>query len=102
MWRRARAASGTEPGSDGGRTEAIVAEISAQEIGGQVAVGSHNLQIHADHGAIVYAMPPGQAPSLRARPLPVVLQPRDFPALLGREPELANALEALAAGETVA
>jgi hypothetical protein len=98
VWRRARAASGTEAEA---QTEAIVAEISASEIGGQVAVGSHNLQIRADHGAIVYAMPPGEAPSVRPRPRPVVLQPRDFPRLLGRERELEEVRRALAEGETV-
>jgi len=98
VWRRARAASGTEAEA---RTEAIVAEISAGEIGGQVAVGSHNLQIHADHGAIVYAMPSGEGPAVRERPLPVSLLPRDCPSLLGRERELAEAHAALAGGETV-
>lgn len=98
MWRRAPAASGTEAE---GRAESIVAEISAQEVGGQIAVGSHNVQINADHGAIVYAMAPGEAPGVRPRPLPVRLQPRDFPQLLGRERELAEVMEQLAAGCSV-
>jgi hypothetical protein len=96
VWRRARAAGGSEDAS-----EAIVAEISAQEIGGQIAVGSHNLQIHADHGAIVYAMPPGQAPGVRARPQPVLLQPRDFADLLGRDREVTRLLAELAGDEPV-
>ena len=98
MWRRARAAAGTEAGD---RAEAIVAEISAQEVGGQIAVGSHNLQINADHGAIVHVARPGQEPTVHERPLPVALQPRDFPELLGRERELAEARTALTEGATV-
>jgi hypothetical protein len=97
VWHRARAASGTE-----GASEAIVADISAQEIGGQIAVGSHNLQIHADHGAIVYALPPGQAPVVRPRPLPVLLQPRDFADLLGRDEDMARMLSELSGDDPVA
>ena len=98
MWRRARAASGTEAGQ---RAESIVAEISAEQVDGQIAVGSHNVQIHADHGAVVYALASGQAPSVRARTLPVVLRPRDFPQLLGRERELDELRALLAAGRSV-
>jgi hypothetical protein len=97
VWRRGRGAAGTDVGAG-----AIGADISAQDISGQIAVGSNNMQISAAHGAIVTVNAPGQAPSVHARPLPVALQPRDFPELLGRDPELGEALGAVAAGETVA
>jgi len=99
VWGRRRAATGAGAATG---TEAIVAEISAQEVGGQIAVGSHNVQVHAEHGAIVTVAAPERAPVVRARAAPVALLPRDAPDLLGREPETAAALDALAAGETVA
>ena len=99
MWGRGRAATGAGAAT---ATEAIVAEISAQEIGGQIAVGSHNVQVHAEHGAIVTVAAPARVPAVRAREAPVALLPRDAPGLLGREREIAAALDALAGGESVA
>jgi len=78
----------------------IVAEISARDVSGQIAVGSHNLQVVADHGAIVHVA--GQPSVPRMRPTPVALRPRDIAGLIGREQELALTSSALADGITVA
>lgn len=79
-------------------------QISAQiqgSVSGQVAVGSYILQIGAVHGGVVNVTPPGQQPLPVARPVPVLLRPRPFPGLLGREMEVATALSALASAAPV-
>lgn len=85
--------------SDEGR--AIAADVSG-EVSGQVAVGEHILQVHAEHGAIVNVAAPGERPRVRPRPGPIDLRPRDFPGLLGREAEVRALADGWRAGEPVA
>lgn len=79
---------------------AISAEVSG-EISGQLAVGSHIVQVSAAHGAIVNVAAPAQRARVRPRSAPAALLPRDFPGLIGRERTLDDALRALADGEPV-
>src|SRR6266511_2586244 len=67
---------------------------------GQVISGDNNLQyqVRVEEGGIVNL---GPRVDPRALPLPVVLRPRDFPSLVGRERELDVALAAIAAGAPV-
>lgn len=79
-------------------------QINAQiqgGVSGQVAVGSYILQIGAVHGGVVNVAPPGQQAVPAARPVPVLLRPRPFPGLLGRDREVATALAALASAAPV-
>jgi hypothetical protein len=78
----------------------IAAEI-AGEISGQVAVGTHIVQVAAQHGAIVNVAAPERLPTVRPRALPVRVTPRDFPDLLGREHELAEVRAAVRDGLAV-
>lgn len=66
------------------------------EISGQVAVGSHILQIGSVHGGVVNI---NSVEELRPqiRSLPVLLRPRPFPKLIGREIEVDTAIKALQA-----
>ena len=89
----------TEPPADA--DERIVADLSGAVISGQVAIGEHIVQIHAEHGAIVNYTAPQERPVPRLRPLPVHRLPRDFPALLGRQEQIALASVALESGSPV-
>lgn len=76
--------------------ETVEANITGN-VSGQVAVGSHILQIGDINGGVVnVALPPSQ-PIIEQRARPVSLKPRPFPGLLDRETETAiikSALEA--------
>ncbi|HEX8245637.1 MAG TPA: hypothetical protein VF541_19145, partial [Longimicrobium sp.] len=78
----------------------IAARIDG-EVSGQVAVGTHILQIGSIHGGVVHLATPGEAPRPRPRATPVRLLPRPFPAMLGRGAETGAACAALSAGESV-
>lgn len=67
-------------------------------VSGQVAVGSYNVQIHADHGAVVHFVPPDRQPKPSLRPVPVALLPRPFRGLLDRQADLGAAAAALQDG----
>lgn len=67
-------------------------------VSGQVAVGSYNVQIHADHGAVVHFVPPDRQPKPSLRPAPVSLLPRPFRGLLDRQSNLGAAAAALQDG----
>lgn len=75
-------------------TAGIQAEIRGN-VSGQVAVGSHILQIGSVHGGVVNVAVPEQRPVPRPRAAPVLLRPRPFPGLLGREDEVEAAVDAL-------
>jgi hypothetical protein len=72
----------------------IAAEISG-DVSGQLAVGSHIVQVSAQHGAIVNVAAPEQAPRIRARSAPAAIVPRAIVELLGRAQELDGLLAAL-------
>jgi hypothetical protein len=65
---------------------------------GQLAIGNNNVQVMADHGAIVTLFN-GKPIVPRRRPVPVNLPPRAFPGLLGRGTELAAAKNSLRASQ---
>jgi energy-coupling factor transporter ATP-binding protein EcfA2 len=65
------------------------------EVSGQVAVGSYNVQIVADHGAVVHYAPPESRPRPRPHPSPILLRPRPFRGLLDRKEDAASAAAAL-------
>src|SRR5712691_6657579 len=67
-------------------------------VSGQLAVGDNNLQVIADHGAVV-TLYNGKPIVPRRRPVPVLLPPRAFPGLLGRGTELAAAKNSLRASQ---
>ncbi len=68
------------------------------EISGQVVVGNHNVQIHAEHGAVVNVISDENRPVPRPRPAPVLfLRPRRFPGLLDRKIETDAATSAILA-----
>src|SRR5436190_443916 len=70
-------------------------------VSGQIAVGNKNIQVVAEHGAVVNLAVPEEQPVPRRRPGPVSLLPRDFRGLLGREPEVEAATVALGTGQSV-
>ena len=70
------------------------------EISGQIAVGTHILQIGSVHGGVVNVAMPGQQPVPHARPTPVQLRPRPFPGLLDRKEETAASASALQATQS--
>ena len=76
----------------------IDANLSGAVISGQVAVGEHIVQIHAEHGAIVNYSAPAERPIPQPRSTPVRRLPRAFDALLGRERLLGELHRALADG----
>jgi hypothetical protein len=76
----------------------IEADLAGAVISGQVAIGEHIVQIHAEHGAIVNYQPPDQRPVPRARPTPLRCLPRPFDQLLGRDDLLLDAQRAVGAG----
>lgn len=65
-------------------------------VSGQVAVGNKNVQIHADHGAVVFFAAAQEQPSVRLRPLPIRQRPRAVRGFLDRQAEAAAALGAVA------
>lgn len=67
-------------------------------VSGQVAVGSRNVQVTAGPGAVVTVVAPEDRAVPRRRSPPVLLLPRPFPGLLGRQAELDRAREAGEAG----
>ena len=64
--------------------------------GGQVAIGEHIVQIHADHGAVVNYSPPVVP---QPRPTPIRRLPRPFDGLVGRDALLGEIHAAIATGE---
>ncbi|MBI4279757.1 MAG: choice-of-anchor D domain-containing protein, partial [Armatimonadetes bacterium] len=86
--------------SQPGSLENIQADIRG-EISGQVAVGSHIVQIGSVHGGVVNIAAADQLPAVRPRPAPVLLRPRAFPGLLDREAELHTASSAMESGGPV-
>lgn len=81
-------------------TATIQAEIRGN-VSGQVAVGTHILQIGDVHGGVVNVAVPEQRPVPRPRAAPVLLRPRPFPGFLGREDEVESAVAALRAARPV-
>jgi hypothetical protein len=81
-------------------TAGIQAEIRGN-VSGQVAVGTHILQIGSVHGGVVNVAVPEQRPVPRPRAAPVLLRPRPFPGFLGREEEVESAVAALRAARPV-
>lgn len=79
----------------------IGADLSGAVINGQVAIGEHIVQIHAEHGAIVNYRPAAQRAMPRVRPVPIALLPRAFDALVGRDALLSDVHSALARGGPV-
>jgi hypothetical protein len=64
-------------------------------VSGQVAVGNQNVQIHADHGAVVFMTPPGTLPAPRLRSLPILQRPRPVRGLVDRQADISSALAAI-------
>jgi len=64
-------------------------------VSGQVAVGNQNVQIHADHGAVVFMTPQGTQPAPKLRSLPILQRPRRARGLLDRQADIAAALTAI-------
>jgi len=81
-------------------TAAIQAEIRGN-VSGQVAVGTHILQIGSVHGGVVNVAVPEQRPVPRPRAAPVLLRPRPFPGFLGRGDEVESAVAALRSARPV-
>jgi hypothetical protein len=80
--------------------ERIEARVQG-EVNGQIAVGTHILQIGSVHGGIVNVAVPGERPRPKARPVPIQLRPRPFPAILDRTEESAAAIRALESLQSV-
>jgi hypothetical protein len=80
--------------------ESIDARIQG-EVSGQVAVGTHILQIGSVHGGIVNVAVPGEEPRPKARLGPIHLRPRPFPGILDRTEESGAAIRALDSGQSV-
>lgn len=76
----------------------IDANLAGAVISGQVAIGEHIVQIHAEHGAIVNYQPPTARPVPRARQTPIRRLPRAFDLLVGREQLLGELHGSLAHG----
>jgi hypothetical protein len=72
-----------------------------REDSGQIAVGTHVLRVGSVHGGIVDAAASRQQPRPKARPVPIQLRPRPFPAILDRIEESAAAIRALESLESV-
>jgi len=77
-------------------SEKVEANITGS-VSGQVAVGSHILQIGDVNGSVVNIALPTYQPIIEQRARPVSLKPRPFPGLLDREPETATIKSALEA-----
>jgi AAA domain-containing protein len=76
----------------------IVADLRGATVAGQVAVGEHIVQIHAEKGAVVNYAGARERAAPKLRHLPVQLLPRDFARPVGRGRELREATDALAGG----
>jgi hypothetical protein len=72
-----------------------------REDSGQIAVGTHVLRIGSVHGGFVDAAASRQQPRPKARPVPIQLRPRPFPAILDRIEESTAAIRALESLESV-
>jgi TIR domain len=72
-----------------------------REVSGEIAIGTHILQIGSVHGGIVNVAVPGERPQPKARSVPIQLRPRPFPAILDRTEESAAAIRALDNGQSV-
>src|SRR3954469_20699240 len=68
------------------------------DVSGQLAVGSHIVQMRVDTvlGNLVTVLPPDARANVTPRPVPISLVPRHPAFLVGRQPETALAVEALA------
>jgi hypothetical protein len=80
--------------------ERIEARVQG-EVSGQIAVGTHILQIGSVHGGIVNVAVPGEQPRPKPRSVPIQLRPRPFPAILDRIEESAAAIRALESMQSV-
>jgi TIR domain len=80
--------------------ERIEARVQRED-SGQIAVGTHVLRIGSVHGGIVDAAATRQQPRPKARPVPIELRPRPFPAILDRNEESAAAIRALESLQSV-
>ena len=69
------------------------------EVSGQLIVGNHNVQILAEHGALVNLIGSEQLPVPRPRATPVLtLRPRRFQGLVDRQEEIKSVISGLADG----
>jgi hypothetical protein len=80
--------------------ERIEARVHKED-SGQIAVGTHVLRIGSVHGGIVDAAATRQQPRPKARPVPIQLRPRPFPAILDCIEEGAAAIRALESLQSV-
>jgi len=80
--------------------ERIEARVQG-EVSGQIAVGTHILQIGSVHGGIVNVAVPGEQPRPKARSGPIQFRPRPFPGILDRTEESGAAIRALDSGQSV-
>jgi TIR domain len=80
--------------------ERIEARVQKED-GGQIVVGPHVLRIDSVHGGIVDVAATRHQPRPKARPVPIQLRPRPFPAILDRIEESAAAIRALESLESV-
>src|SRR4051795_13634003 len=70
----------------------------AGDVSGQLAVGSHIVQMRVDTvlGNLVTVLPPDAKANVTPRPVPISLVPRRPALLMGRQRETTLAVEALA------
>ena len=80
--------------------ERIEARVQKED-GGQIVVGPHVLRIDSVHGGIVDVAATRQQSRPKARPVPIELRPRPFPAILDRNEESAAAIRALESLQSV-
>jgi hypothetical protein len=75
----------------------------AGDVSGQLAVGSHIVQMRVDTvlGNLVTVLPPDAKAKVTPRPVPISLVPRRPAFLVGRQNETARAVEALAARRAI-
>ena len=79
-------------------TPNIEAKIQG-DVSGQVIVGNHNVQVLAQHGALVNVIASEHIPQPRPRPTPVLtLRPRRFQGLLDRKEEIRSVISGLSNG----
>jgi beta-lactam-binding protein with PASTA domain len=73
------------------------------DVSGQLAVGSHNVQMRVDTvlGNLVTVLPPNARANVTPRPVPISLVPRRPRLLIGRQNETAIAVEALSSQRAV-
>ncbi len=89
-------------------THAPVGEVRtsvtvAGDVSGQLAVGSHIVQMRVDTvlGNLVTVLPPDAKVNVTPRPVPISLVPRRPALLIGRQNETASAVEALSTRRAV-